>query len=320
MRSVSQVCKATRWSPSRFCMNFRIARILNWAKTPAGRILTVVAVPLEAVLTAVYSAELKACSPFGSSALFSDFGPPMVYGVALYLCYAGLAALPSTLRSEAAIFTKFATLYANCRAAVRVGDSKEKRVRLILSEIASLAQALDEVSEQYSATLMRFQERLPEAKVLFPSGAPVSGYLVLTKELSARSGDPEREDPNVDSMALEIPSKHRLHDNRLLVLPGAPKAYATGEPNHFIDTRKLTRWCARHGSYPPHVVETVSKFFRNSRVGGFASIPVKPVDGEAQWVLNVHRASPGLLRGRERAYYALLRPLLDQLLLALDEM
>jgi hypothetical protein len=190
---------------------------------------------------------------------------------------------------------------------------------MLLSEIANLARTIDGAQEAYHANLMCFHKTKPADAVLrFSSIGSTEGFLVLDQELSSVSRRPLEWDGSLQSIALAIPSDVRSSDGRWLVLPGAPKAYVTREASHVPDTSKLRSWCEQEGQLPARAVDEIVAYFKTAGIGGFASKRLAVDGDQSEWVLNVHRTSPGLLEGQERAFLALVAPLEHLLLQVLE--
>jgi hypothetical protein len=189
----------------------------------------------------------------------------------------------------------------------------------VLSEIANLARTVDDSQEPYHANVMRHYSILPaNISVKFETGAANSGYLAVDVELSSVSRQPLAWDSGLEAFALAIPAEAK-QGRRWLVLPGAPKAFATRQASHVPDTTELRTWFEREARFPVPVVDAVVEYFSEAGIGGFASKRLLAIDGEpSKWVLNVHRGPTGLLSGQEKVFFALVAPLEHLLLQVLE--
>jgi hypothetical protein len=144
----------------------------------------------------------------------------------------------------------------------------------------------------------------PEVRI-----SELHGVLDLRTELSAQTGSSSDEpDLSLVPLALAIPDavqvKIQGEDRpKWRILPGAPIAFATGQPNWYSDTSDFRAWCRMHGDFTEAVREEVGEYFRvdtQPRVGGFISFPLvwdqNDADEEPLGILNIHRELPGLFK------------------------
>lgn len=225
-------------------------------------------------------------------------------------------------------------------------DVVEQSTRHLLRIIATLAQEFDggHLNVEYAANIMIFKssehmsikERTDvRSRLLFcDESAAISnlkGVLELQVPLSAVAADEKAApDPKMSSIALPIPTTVEV-SGRYKVLPGAPLAFVSKDPDSYGDSRQMADWCVRFGDFTHHVIDEIRNHFASSHVRSFVSIPLfgTASDGSDDRnhdpiaVLNIHATRTGLLRGRTEPlanFVQVMRPFqlfLGQLLKAL---
>ncbi len=193
-------------------------------------------------------------------------------------------------------------------------------IRIVLFGVATLAQKFDGASPEvvYASNIMLFH---PASELSGDEGEKIRSYLrfsppetdlhalcgvlVLEPELSTTTapGRPPRPDTSLTPLALAVPKELRDRSTgRWKALPGAPMAFCTGGLEAYRDTSTLGDWCRQKGDFPQSTAAAVDDYFRTEEarsVRSFISIPIKPLDGQAVGVLNIHRNQPGLLEEKE---------------------
>ncbi len=217
-------------------------------------------------------------------------------------------------------------LYVQCIAnqeALSVEPSLEdvqSAARDLLYMVALLARDLHGVGDDtvIAANVMVFHEKgslsvgqrdhvataakfVGEREIAWPM---MEGLLWLHPELSATvGGEPGDPNPELRPMALLLPvatktakpvglSKERLWR----VLPGAPYAFVSGQPEFVASPEDLVAWCKDNADFRSEVVEEIFDYFvgeprHHSR--SFCSLPI--ARGERKvGVVNVHSSDDGL--------------------------
>lgn len=207
--------------------------------------------------------------------------------------------------------------------------------RTLLNSIARLALIFDDQpltgkgSAVYSANVMIYRE--PATTVLSDGvtllfSAPESdlskfaGLLLLRKELSATSELAEKPEPDPGAPKIALPVPTTLKRNgRWTVLPGAPKAFLTGDVDGYSDASTLAAWCRDKGDFQPAVIDAVRTYFAEgpgSAVKSFISRPLIGAANERIGVLNVQSTRTGIigdLDERLPVFQAMVTPLLLEL-------
>lgn len=199
-------------------------------------------------------------------------------------------------------------------------DAIEGAIRIVLFGVATLAQKFDAASPDvvYASNIMLFRpahtlsgseaENVRSFLKFVPAETDLRalrGVLVLKPKLSTTtaSGTPPGGDESLIPLALPVPIEIRdERTGRWKALPGAPLAFSTGGLEAYADTLTLGDWCRRDGDFPESTAAAVDEYFRSNRarlVRSFISVAVKPLQGDAIGVLNIHRNERGLLGEKE---------------------
>jgi hypothetical protein len=200
-----------------------------------------------------------------------------------------------------------------CLEARRSYRFQEEAIRVVLRNIAILAQHFDDAKIPYHANIMTF---LPSGNL--PTGEKVwfldreadpkrlGGVLQLQNNLSATS---ESHDPDPDlptKYFLPVPRPENLQlGEKWRVLPGAPRAYVTQGLFRIDDTRKIPDWCAERGDFTAEIRDEINRYFADAKtIRSVASFPLlSPTGFTSGGVVNVHCASAGILRSETKAKY-----------------
>ena len=199
-------------------------------------------------------------------------------------------------------------------------DAIEGAIRIVLFGVATLAQKFDAAAPDvvYASNIMLFRpadtlsgsegENVRSFLKFSPAETDLQalrGVLVLKRKLSTTTagGTPPAADDSLIPLALPVPTEIRdQRTGRWKALPGAPMAFSTGGLEAYIDTLTLGAWCRRDGDFPESTAAAIDEYFRSNRarfVRSFISIAIKPLQGDAVGVLNIHRNQPGLLEEKE---------------------
>lgn len=200
---------------------------------------------------------------------------------------------------------------------VEVGEGDLKvLIRVQLQALVELATSYGGVAARttYAANVMTFVPALSAAPWFSPeqdallrfipksfNREHLAGLLLLDPELSVSSASQGEPDPAMRAFALPVPRQAEDSRGRLLVLPGAPLAYVTGEAEGYSDTETLGDWFRKRASFSDETVEQVLEYFgseRGKQSRSFMSIPLDYLDRRVG-VLNLHADVPFLL-GPER--------------------
>jgi len=231
---------------------------------------------------------------------------------------------------------QFVELYATADKALSTAlDSPEESraeairlgVRHHLRIVAYLAKKFDgDRQARYAANIMIFRaadrlstEQIADHKRFLRFCDPSTdcrlllGLLELVQDFSSTDDDKLEPDDQVRKIVLPIPIQQKNHQDRWLVLPGAPLAFVTRKASAFADTRaKLREWLDNEGDFQELVKNDLESYFVDSpNLRSFVSIPILPPEGLYSsnrddsplpiGVLNIHVDSPGLLRGADWA-------------------
>lgn len=208
----------------------------------------------------------------------------------------------------------------NSQPAELTPDAIEGAIRIVLFGVATLAQKFDAAAPDvvYASNIMLFRpadtlsasegENVRSFLRFSPAETDLRalrGVLVLERKLSTTTagGTPPGADDSLIPLALPVPAEIRdQRTGRWKALPGAPMAFSTGGLESYIDTLTLGAWCRRDGDFPESTAAAIDDYFRSDRarfVRSFISIAIKPLQGDAVGVLNIHRNQPGLLEEKE---------------------
>lgn len=243
----------------------------------------------------------------------------------------------------------FAELTSNADTIIEVctredtdADTIHRGVRQILGSVSTLAQAFDGDHRDclYSANIMLYEpvdglesgnmEQLQSSLIFADDAVAIerlAGVLRLMPALSTTSADATAgPDLSLNELTLPVPNSITV-DGRFIVLPGAPLAVATGQPDLCIDTKDLHVWCEQHGDFTAAVRNRIRHHFTEGQgrnVRSFISIPLfgRMDDGGpdtasgAIAVLNIHSDRVGMLKSsgtRGGQFVPILRPFLISL-------
>lgn len=218
---------------------------------------------------------------------------------------------------------RFASLYEQAeRAAVTAGamsspDSEtiEQAIRQVLHAVTTLTSefAGRPVVGLYAANIMLFrtpaqlspdERHAVQQRLRFVDDGTsidlLKGVLDLECKLSmalpgslAETAALPQPDPNIQPLALAVPTNPQTRHENGQVLPGAPVAFVKGEPDGYEGAKNIETWFDQKGDFTKAIQDEVLEYFRQSRINSFVSIPLhKPSVSREKTdpigVLNIH--------------------------------
>ena len=200
-----------------------------------------------------------------------------------------------------------------------IADVKEY-IRVLLDKINTLARIFDESEELYAINLMIYREigfikeagKCTQKCVKFlnePTLENCAGVLFLDQALStnSRNGRAEADASVEGDMALPIykSMSNDLEEQLKYLLPGAPKAYYTGQMDQTHNISELLEGCKnlKPDICDRYIRRKIETYFKKTQIKSFASLPVNTTKFEADQikerclgVVNIHKFSEGILR------------------------
>jgi len=212
------------------------------------------------------------------------------------------------------------------------GDGLAAVIRALLNGLASLALAYDAQpivdgrSAVYCANVMVFvpetlvRQRQLRLNFMPPEygSAGLAGALMLRRDLSSTTqSSPGEADQEVPEIILPVPEKAE-RGGRWVAMPGAPRAFLTGEVDGYENTEQFADHCRRRGDFPPSVIEELHRYFSEPHGAHIKSFISRRLSyrGQSIGVLNIHANRRNLLAPdieKRETFQALATPLIQDL-------